>query len=100
MANTKQQIANNIAAYMQKSGGAPRAWYVGISKDARARLFNDHNVTQNGGAWIYDQAFSAQDAREVEAYFVNTVGTDGGTGGGDYTADMVYAYKKTAQTNP
>lgn len=100
MANSKQEIINDIDAYIQKCGGAYRDWYVGISKDARDRLFNDHSVRENGDSWIHKTAMSAQAAREVEDHFVNTLGTDGGTGGGDYTANMVYAYKKAAHTNP
>ena len=85
---------------MQKRGGEYSAWYVGISKDAKDRLFNDHSVREKKDNWIYRSASSSQTAREVEDYFVNTLGTDGGTGGGDETSDMVYAYKKAKHTNP
>ena len=36
----------------------------------------------------------------MEDYFVNTLGTDVGTGRGDDTADMVYGYEKSSGTNP
>jgi hypothetical protein len=94
------QIKSDIKEYIQKGGGGYRAWYVGISKDARARLFNDHDVQENNGWRIYRQAENSTAAREVESYFVNTLGTDGGPGGGDQKADYVYAYKKTSHTNP
>ena len=100
MAKSKQEIINDIKNYIQKGGGGYSAWYVGISKDARDRLFNGHNVREKGDWWIYSQASSAQVAREIEDYFVNTLGADGATGGGDETADMVYAYEKAAHTNP
>jgi len=100
MAQSKQEIINDINAYIQKCGEGYRAWYVGISNDARDRLFKSHNVNENGDLWIYRQASSAQVAREIEDYFVNSLGADGGTGGGDVTADKVYAYKKAAHTNP
>jgi hypothetical protein len=83
---------------MQKGGGSYRAWYVGISKDARERLFNGHRVRENWDPWIYIPATSSQAARDVEDYLVNNLGTDGGLGGGDHTADVVYAYKKAAHT--
>jgi hypothetical protein len=92
-----------IAAFeekMSKGGGGYSAWYVGVSKDARDRLFNGHGVRQNGDLWIYQRATSSQIAREVEYHFVYIRGTDGGTGGGGETADMVYAYKKAVHTNP
>jgi len=31
---------------------------------------------------------------------VNTLGTDGGTGGGDDSTSSVYAYKKNSHTDP
>ena len=98
MANIKESIKVDIKAYIQKNGEAYSDWYVGIASDPRERLFNGHNVTEKGGAWIYREAENSSAAREVEAYFVNTLGTDGGSGGGDYSTKSVYAYKKTSTT--
>jgi len=100
MSKSKQDIINDINAYIQKGGGGYRAWYVGISKNAHDRLFGSHNVRDGYDWWIYRQASSSQIAREIESYFVNSLGVDGGSGGGDVTADEVYAYKKAANTNP
>ena len=99
MAESKKEIIDAIESYIQKGGGGYDAWYVGISNDARYRLFNGHGVREEGDYWIYKQAGSSEIARDIESYFVYTRGTDGGTGGGDETADMVYAYKKSAHTN-
>jgi hypothetical protein len=100
MTKNKQEIINDINAYIQQGGGGYGSWYVGISKDARDRLFSSHNVKEEGDWWIYRQASSSQVAREIEYYFINSLGTDGGTGGGDVTADIVYAYKKRPHTDP
>ncbi|MCK4788816.1 MAG: hypothetical protein KAV87_34055 [Desulfobacteraceae bacterium] len=100
MAKSKQEIIDDIKSHMQKRGGEYSDWYVGISKDAKDRLFNGHSVKEKEDMWIYTTASSSQVAREVEDYFVNTLNTDGDTGGGDNTSDMVYAYKKAAHTNP
>lgn len=100
MAKTKQQIIDDIKAHIRKGGGAYKDWYVGISKDARSRLFDGHNVREKGDWWIYRAASSSKIAREIEAYFVNTLGTDGGTGGGGADARQVYAYKKASHTDP
>jgi len=99
MADTKESIKTDIKTYIQKNGGVYSDWYVGIASDPRDRLFNDYNVNENGGAWIYREAESSSAAREVEEYFVNTLGTDGGSGGGDYSTKYVCAYKKTSSTN-
>lgn len=100
MAKSKEEIINDIKAHIKKRGSPYSSWYVGISKDARDRLFSGHKVKEKDDYWIYRQAGSTQTAREIEDYFVNTLGTDGGPGGGDEDADMVYAYKKENYTDP
>ncbi len=100
MAKTKQEIVGKVDAYIRTGSGGYRAWYVGIASDARERLFTDHKVKEKGDAWIYRGCGSSTIAREIEDYFVNTKGTDGGTGGGDASTDMVYAYKKAPHTDP
>ena len=95
-----QQIIADIQGYIFKHGGAYSNWYVGISNDARKRLFEEHFVRENFDAWIFATADSADEARWIESYFVNDLKTDGGTGGGDYTSKMVYAYKKSSYTKP
>ena len=99
MGYTSQQIINDINAYMKQHGGTNASWYVGIATDAKQRLFVDHNVSENGGAWIYRQATSSAVARSVEKAYLDA-GCDGGSGGGDHGTDYVYAYKKTSSTEP
>lgn len=94
------QIITDIDAHIQKGGGGYKAWYVGITNDPRERLFTEHNVSEENAWWIYREAYSVDDARKVEYFFVNRHGTDGSPGGGDITSRCVYAYKKTASTNP
>jgi hypothetical protein len=93
-----EQIIREILEYIRKGGGAFSDWYVGISQDARTRLFSGHSVNENGDHWIYRQASSSKAAREIEEYFLNRCHTSGGPGGGDDTTDMVYAYKMNAHT--
>ena len=100
MAKSKQEIIDDIKGHISKGGGGYRAWYVGISKDASDRLFSGHKVKEEGDWWIYRTASSAKIAREIEDYFVNTLGADGGPGGGAEDAKQVYAYKKAAHTAP
>lgn len=99
MSYTKQQIIADIDEYMVQHGGPNSAWYVGIASNARDRLFDGHNVSENGGVWIYSQATSASVAREVEKAYLDA-GCDGGSGGGDASTLYVYAYRKTRSTNP
>ncbi|WP_304005261.1 MULTISPECIES: hypothetical protein [Desulfovibrio] len=90
-------IVAHIRDYIQKCGGWPSEWYVGIATDARQRLFGDHNVAEHGGYWIYDQASSEAVARATEAALLRD-GYRGGTGGGREPR-FVYAYKITNYTS-
>ena len=97
MAESKETIIREIKERISKEGSGYPAWYVGIATDPEKRLFEDHNVDKNGW-WIYKEAENSDIAREIERYFIEIFGTDGGTGGGDETTKFVYAYKKTSLT--
>lgn len=99
MKETKEELVSQFNDYMRQVGGRRSDWYVGISKDAKDRLFNGHGVKEVGDNWICGQASSSSDARDVEKFFLD-LGLDGGDGGGDGTADEVYAYKKNIHTRP
>lgn len=98
MPMTKERIIQEIDSYIQKVGGSYHNWYVGIAKDPRSRLFNDHNVSEQYGSWIFCEAFSDASAREVESFFLEQKGTQGGPGGGDEDTRFVYAYRITNTT--
>ncbi len=97
---TKQEIINDLDAHIKDGGGGYPAWYVGIASDARDRLFSDHKVKEKGDSWVFRQTSFSGVAREIEDYFVNTLGTGGGARRGVVFTDMVYAYKKASHTDP
>ena len=71
--------------------------YIGITNDAKRRLFDGHNVNREKGIWIYCQGDSDKVARDVEQYFL-AKGCKGGSGGGDDKSTFVYCYKITSTT--
>ena len=97
MASDKETIISEIKSYVAKNGGSYSGWYVGIASDPKGRLFNDHAVSEKGGAWIYVPCATSKVARESEDYFIG-LGMKGGSGGGDDTTKYVYAYKITSST--
>ena len=99
MSLSAQQIIADINAYMQQHGGTNSSWYVGIASDVHQRLFGDHGVSKDQGVWIYRQAISSAVARSAEKAYL-AARCDGGSGGGDNSTVYVYAYRKTASTNP
>ncbi len=98
MAKLKETIKSEIKEYIENCGGNYSSWYVGIATSPKNRLFEDHNVDEKNDRWIYVLANSSDIAREIEKYFIEKLGTDGGTGGGDDSSKYVYAYKKTSST--
>jgi hypothetical protein len=86
--------------YIRKGGGTCSDWVIGISKEPRIRLFNGHGVHERGDLWIYRTAQTYEAARDIESYFVNSLGTEGGIGEGGQDSHHVYAYKKSPHTAP
>lgn len=99
MANTENEIKTEIKEHINKESSNYNKWYVGITNNVERRLFREHQVSKENGWWIYRTATSSDIARSIEKYFLD-LGLDGGGGGGDESAKMVYAYKKTFNTNP
>jgi len=92
------QIISEIDAHINKRGGGYSGWYCGVAADPKQRLFNDHNVDKDKGAWIYRDATTDTAARSIEDYFLKK-GCKGGDGGGDHKSKYVYAYKITSSTS-
>ena len=93
------EIIKEIEDYVNKCGGFSSSWYIGITEDPGDRLFNEHNVSEKEGIWIYRTTSSSEIARNVEQHFLG-LGMDGGSGGGDYLSKAVYCYQKTYLTSP
>ena len=95
MAKTKQEIISDIKNYI---GNNFSNWYIGIAADPRRRLFIDHNVDKENGRWIFREALSSNEARDIEIYLIDNFRTKGDSGGGDNTTRVVYAYLITSTT--
>ena len=96
---TNEQIENEIVSFMGQRGGSMRLWYVGISANAPDRLFAGHRVPENSDSWIWRQARTTADARQIE-WDLLKLGTQGGPGGGDGTINQIYAYRMSSHTRP
>jgi len=94
---TVQQAIQNTEAYIAKNGGLYSQWYAGVASKPEDRLFSDHNVTRNGGAWSYADLGTDTAARKVEDYFLNK-GCKGAPGGGDWSSHFFYVYQITNST--
>lgn len=82
---------------MKSLSGKNSDWYVGTAANPRQRLFGEHCVKEQGGAWIFRKAHTSDIARSVERAYLDA-GCDGGPSGGDEDSVYVYAYQKTGTT--
>jgi len=98
MAVAQKTARQTINDHIKSRGGSYSEWYVGIASEPRHRLFVEHNVDETNDKWIYHRCQSSAEARQVEEFFLNNLGTDGGPGGGDQATKYVYAYRKTRST--
>lgn len=89
-------IETEIDVCINKCGKGYREWYVGVANNPDKRLFEGHNVSQEGGAWIYRDAGSVSMAKIIEAIF-HKKGCKGGTVATD-SPHFVYAYRMTRTT--
>lgn len=98
MAKNSSQIIKDFKDHLKISGKRYYSdFYVGISKNAQKRLFDEHHVDKDNSWWIFRTATTSKDARDVEKHFIE-LGMRGGTGGGDDTANMIYCYAITPTT--
>jgi hypothetical protein len=89
----KKQIVNEIKAHIQNNGGEYRDWHVGICSSICYQRLVEAKAKH---LFIARQAYSLYVAAEVQDYFVNTLGTEGGIEADDSNTDIIYAYKKSA----
>ena len=99
MPSLEERIINDIAGYIQQSGGDFSSWYVGIAADARSCLFKDHRVDEASGLWIFQNAITENCARNAEQQLLEKFKMQGIAGGAGYTTTSVYAYKVTPSTH-
>jgi PAS domain S-box-containing protein len=98
-AKSSEIILMEMLEFIQKEGGHPQTWCVGVTNDPRRRLFDEHQVHYQNDAWVYRTAASESEAILIQAFFLefglNEVRGDIRSG-----RRMVYAYRKNIRTNP
>ena len=98
MAKTAKEIITDIDAHLQKSSAKNYSdFYIGITKNKEGRLHGDHNAPEKGHWFISRKAINDEEARKVEAHFLNKR-MDGGDGGGDDESVFVYCYRISDKT--
>lgn len=100
MALSYTEIVSKINEHLSKSGKRYYSeFYIGVSKDAIKRLFEEHHVDKENSWWIYTTAISSEVARQVEKHFID-LGMRGGTGdeNENENSNMVYCYVVTPTT--
>lgn len=70
MAKSQDDIISDIEGHIAKYGGSYSDWYVGITEDAKARVFGDHGVVDGSDPYIWRTAVNSAVTREIEAHFL------------------------------
>ena len=96
---SNEQLKSILKQYMIKAGEGYAAWYVGVCRDPKERLFKEHRVVETDGLWLYRRADNPETAEAVADLFVNWYGADGRPGT-EENPTYVYAYKKAPGTDP
>lgn len=99
MAKSSEIIVIEMLEFIQREGGHPKTWYIGVADDPRKRLFDEHQVHHQNDAWIYRMAASEIEAQHVQEYFLE-FGLDGRNGVVRSGSYIVYAYRKGISTHP
>lgn len=98
MAKDFQTILAEFNDHLAKSGRRYYSdFYIGITDDVVRRMFGEHNVVKEKSWWIYRTAFTSDEARKVEKYFLEK-GMRGDTGGGSDSSKIVYCYAVSPTT--
>jgi hypothetical protein len=99
MAKSSEIIVMEMLEFIQREGGHPKTWCVGVTNDPRQRLFDEHQVHYQDDAWIYRTAASEGKALHVQAYFLefSLIEVKGDLRSG---SRMIYAYRKSINTEP
>ena len=67
-------------------------WRIGITNEISRRAAEHKDEDENIKYGLYWQTDSLSDAQEIESYFINTMGMQGGTGGNLDASEPVFVY--------
>ena len=64
-------IESEMKEYVTSWSGKYSEWCVGVTENAKQRLFEDYHVNEKNDAWIYRAVSSPNVARKIELYFID-----------------------------
>jgi hypothetical protein len=64
-------IVSEMKEYVSGWSARYSEWCVGVTENAKQRLFEDYHIIEKNDAWIYRAASSSNVARKIELYFID-----------------------------
>ena len=64
-------IVSEMKEYVSGWGEKYSEWCVGVTENAKQRLFEDYRINGKNDAWIYRAVSSSNVARRIELYFID-----------------------------
>ncbi|MBI1829319.1 MAG: hypothetical protein HYR87_07595 [Thaumarchaeota archaeon] len=89
--NEVEIIKSEMKEYVSGWGRKYSEWCVGVTENAKQRLFGDYHVNEKNDAWIYRTASSSNIARKIELYFIDIGAKSDPRTKNEYTE--IYLYK-------
>lgn len=101
MVYSVQQIKYEFLYYIKGLGGEFKDWYIGVSDDPEAALFERHAVDRLVDPWIYKPALTGKATFTLLRYFRDVLHTDGdGIEQSAEAATFAFAFRKSPTTFP
>lgn len=94
MSSVQEDTITSILAHMNRLGGNPDRWNIGIASNIRKKLFEDLKISEENGKWIYSTLESNLAANEVKKHFVS-LGLNANPSDDDNVGDVIFAYQKS-----
>ena len=92
------KIIENIESFLTVTPGKGYEDYcIGTTNDPKLRMFTAHNVSEEDGYWMYEQAALTSEANAVEKIFIKK-GMKGDPGNGGRENMYVYCYLRTEKS--
>ena len=89
----ENQIIKLIKQFIHQE--PPTSYFIGIAQRPKIRL-QAHFALDVKAMSV--QADDVKSAKRIVSYFINDIGTDGGSGGGNDDSKYLYCYKKGMNT--
>jgi hypothetical protein len=93
------EVIDSIHSFILKNSYTYIDWYIGLTDNAEEMLFEEHKLNQVSDMWIFEEVPHESDAFRIRDFFLN-MGCTGGLVNNRNKIRYIYAFRRSARTNP